>query len=76
MVLWGSLQGERAVAGTPLIPVCYSTDQVKGVLTLQGDALSQAVSPPGALSPNSPTSDKDGAGYSQLCHQLAVWPWV
>lgn len=43
-VLWGSLQGEGAVAGAPLTPVCYSTDQVKGVLTLQGDALSQAVS--------------------------------
>lgn len=25
--------------------MCCSTDQVKGVLTLQGDALSQAVSP-------------------------------
>lgn len=47
MELWGSLQGEGAVAGTPLTPVCYSTDQVKGVLTLQGDALSQAVSPLG-----------------------------
>lgn len=43
-VLWGSLQGEGAVAGAPLTTVCYSTDQVKGVLTLQGDALSQAVS--------------------------------
>lgn len=36
-------------AGTPLTPVCYSTDQVKGVLTLQGDALSQAVSPRGPI---------------------------
>ena len=45
-VRWGSLQGEGAVAGAPLTRVCYSTDQVKGTLTLQGDALSQAVSPP------------------------------
>lgn len=51
MALWGSLHGEEAVAGTPLTPVCYSTDQVKGVLTLQGDALSQAVSPPGPCPP-------------------------
>lgn len=29
----------------------YSTDQVKGVLTLQGDALSQAVSPLGPIPP-------------------------
>lgn len=36
-----------AAAGPRLTRVCYSTDQVKGVLTLQGDALSQAVSPPG-----------------------------
>lgn len=51
MVLWGSLQGEGAVAGSPLTPVCFSTDQVKGVLTLQGDALSQAVSPQGPYPP-------------------------
>lgn len=37
---------ERTAAGTALTPMCCSTDQVKGVLTLQGDALSQAVSPP------------------------------
>lgn len=34
----------------PLTPMCCSTDQVKGVLTLQGDALSQAVSSSGPAS--------------------------
>lgn len=38
--------GGGAAAGAALTPTCCSTDQVKGVLTLQGDALSQAVSPP------------------------------
>lgn len=54
-----------AGAGTPLTPVCYSTDQVKGVLTLQGDALSQAVSyvsttTPGAPFHSRPAGDEDG----------------
>lgn len=34
--------GGGAAAGAALTPTCCSTDQVKGVLTLQGDALSQA----------------------------------
>ena len=38
-----------AAAGASLTPTCCSTDQVKGVLTLQGDALSQAVSLPAPL---------------------------
>lgn len=38
-----------AAAGAALTPTCCSTDQVKGVLTLQGDALSQAVSLPAPL---------------------------
>lgn len=41
----------RGSSRHPLTPVGYSTDQVKGVLTLQGDALSQAVSAPGPYPP-------------------------
>lgn len=56
--------------------MCCSTDQVKGVLTLQGDALSQAVSPR-PLSPfqmlEKPVGKSVGAFcLSQLCHWLAV----
>lgn len=40
---------EGAATGAALTPAYCSTDQVKGVLTLQGDALSQAVSPPAPL---------------------------
>lgn len=40
---------------------CYSTDQVKGVLTLQGDALSQAVSPPALSPPILPVGKSMGA---------------
>lgn len=46
MGCWGTLRGcgGGLCSDTPQ-PTCCSTDQVKGVLTLQGDALSQAVSP-------------------------------
>lgn len=39
------LSGGRGQLRAALTLPCCSTDQVKGVLTLQGDALSQAVSP-------------------------------
>lgn len=72
--------GGGAAAGAALTPTCCSTDQVKGVLTLQGDALSQAVSPP-APGPfpchqSSQRARVGGGGrlpaLAQLCHPLAV----
>lgn len=38
-------RGEAESGGGRHCRLCSSTDQVKSVLTLQGDALSQAVSP-------------------------------
>lgn len=71
---------EGAAAGAALTPTCCSTDQVKGVLTLQGDALSQAVSPPAPAPSHATTAangQESGVGggppaLAQFCPQLAV----